>query len=149
VGRWQGLANLSRHCTLIHGGGADRECSAGGNQVIFHTLAFGGTSGHADAGSIDALLLHQVVLAVDGALRSNIQIYGGQYVFTNFKTFDSGGVYGEYIRTYNPGTTASFPTLDTVAGNAAGDYIFLNAFYGSKLSLPALTSSPPRSAVPA
>ena len=48
------------------------EGRAGGHQVILHRLPVGRARRHADARSIDALLRHQVVLGVHGALRGDI-----------------------------------------------------------------------------
>src|SRR5437763_5049878 len=53
----------------LHVGG---EVGAGGHEVIFYLLPFGRGGRRADAGSIDALLLHQVVLGVHRTLGSEV-----------------------------------------------------------------------------
>ena len=66
-----GGSGLWPHAVLVHLGCALHvavEVGAGRYQVILHLLTGLGTSPNLDAGGIDALLLDQVVLGVDGAL---------------------------------------------------------------------------------
>src|SRR5436305_2724762 len=69
--RRQRLAGLGLDGGFVDRGGAlhvGAEIGSRRHQVVFHLLAVGGAGGNADAGRIDALLLHQVVLGVDRAL---------------------------------------------------------------------------------
>src|SRR5882757_2537445 len=69
-------AGLRPHAVLVHLGCTLHVAVEGGtgrNQVVLHLLTGFCTSPNLDAGGINALLLDQVVLGVDGALRCNLR----------------------------------------------------------------------------
>src|ERR1700761_680550 len=75
VGRCKRLAGLRLHRGLVNRGGAGDvgvEGGAGGNEVVIDLVGAGGAGADRDAAGIDALLLDQVVLGVDGTLRGQI-----------------------------------------------------------------------------
>src|SRR3954463_16557783 len=58
-----------------------REVGARRDQVVFHLLAVGCAGGHGDAGRINSLLLHQVVLGVDRAHSRRVLHWLGMTAF--------------------------------------------------------------------
>jgi hypothetical protein len=147
--------------TTLNTGYVDLRADGAGSQLnmpMLGSITFPAGSSHGNiaaqnggqmAVSVDFKVLNTINFHVDttnafpvGQLTnsnaSNIYVTGGQPVFTNFTKFDAPAGYN-VIQTDGAGTVASFPVLATFTPGTSNYYV-LQAYSGSELSAPAITS---------